>query len=156
MTYANGTNTKGARVNLYSDMGEAIKSRAIIGGFCTFFGGSIVWTLFIVIILAPLIAKPTIIWVLNLLVAYGLMFRSGMFSAALARTHEHLHAVIVTILAILYSLIWFHRTPTWFWVLYVLFTVPFAILGSQYVLRKRKFNGKTQLLSHIGASNGRR
>ena len=101
------------------DMGKPIKFRAIIGGFCTFLGGSIVWTLFIVVILAPLVRKATIIWVLNLLVAYTLMFRSGMFSAALARTHEHLHAVIVAILAILYSFIWFHETPTWFWILYI-------------------------------------
>ena len=124
-------------------MGKTIKLRAIIGGICTFLGGSIVWTLFIVIILAPLVQKATIIWVLNLLVACGLMFRSGMFSAALARTHEHLHAAIVAILAILYSLIWFHKTPTWFWVLYMVFMIPFAILGSQYVLRKKKVNGKT-------------
>jgi len=126
-------------------MGKTIKLRAIIGGICTFLGGSIVWTLFIVIILAPLVEKAIILWVLNLLVAYALMFRSGMFSAALARTHEHLHAVIVAILAILYSLIWFHETPTWFWVLYMVFMVPFAILGSQYVLRKKKANGKIQL-----------
>ena len=124
-------------------MGKPIRLRAIIGGFCTFLGGSIVWTLFIVIILAPLVEKPTIIWVLNLLVAYGLMFRSGMVSAALARTHEHLHAVIVAILAILCGFIWFHETPTWFWVLYMVFMIPFAILGSHYVLYKWKVNGTT-------------
>ena len=123
-------------------MGKPIKLRAIIGGICTFLAGSFVWTLFIVFILAPLVQKATIIWVLNLLLACGLMFRSGMFSAALAGTHECLHAVIVAILAILYGFIWFHKTPTWFWVLYVLFMVPFAILGSHYVVRKKKVNGK--------------
>jgi hypothetical protein len=122
-------------------MGKTIKLLAIIGGICTFLGGSIVWTLFIVIILAPLVEKATIIWVLNLLVAYGLMFRGGMVSAALARTHERLHAVIVAILAILYSFIWFHKMPTWFWVLYMVFTIPFAMLGSHYVLRNNKVNG---------------
>ena len=124
-------------------MSKTIKLRAIIGGFCTFLGGSIIWTLFIVIILTPFVQKVAIIWVINLLVACALIFRSGIISAFFSRTHEHLHACIVAILAILYSSIWFHKTPTWFWVLYILFMIPFAILGSQYVLRKKKANAKT-------------
>ena len=137
-------------------MGKPIRLRAIIEGICTFLGGSIVWTSFIVIILALLVEKAIILWVLNLLVAYGLMLRSGMFSAALAGTHEHLHAGIVAILGILYSLIWFHKAPIWFWILYMLFMIPFAILGSHYVLRKKKVNGTTQLLGQIRACSGRR
>ena len=123
---------------------KSIKVSAIFKGFLSFLLGSIIWTFIMLILIMPFVdysKKDTFgwyfIWILNLIIAIILIFRSGIVSAIQAKTNENIHALIVALIAIIYSFAWQQKTPMWFWSLYVISMIPFAIAGSNIIKKKK-------------------
>lgn len=121
-------------------MSYKISIKAIFFGFCTFLGGSFVYALIVGLLMAPFFAGKRyefVIWIVHLIVAFLLIYRSGYVTACVAKSNQTSNAILVGLMVIIYSFVFINRVPLWFWLIYVLSMIPISLLGSRAYFKKR-------------------